>query len=74
MVTHHKREAGRQVNASTERDRYSVAYFFDPNLDAVVACLRQFRADNPAKYPPVRFVDYFVARLDANYVHAGSAS
>ena len=63
----------RVINASTERDRYSVAYFFDPNLDAVVACLPQFCAGAAANYPPVRFVDYFAARLDSNYARSGIA-
>lgn len=58
----------RVINASTRRDRYSVAFFFDPNLDAVVRCLPRFCADRPAIYAPVRFVDYYTARLDANYV------
>lgn len=57
----------RVINASTERDRYSVACFFDPNLDAEVACLARYCRDMPAKYPPVVFGDYYAARLDANY-------
>jgi len=58
----------RVINASTHRDRYSVAYFFDPNVDATVTCLPQFCRDAPAKHAPVRFIDYFTSRLDANYV------
>ena len=57
----------RVINASAERDRYSVAYFFDPSLDATVACLPRYCSDAPAKYAPVRFGDYFAGRLDANY-------
>ncbi|MCC7272707.1 MAG: isopenicillin N synthase family oxygenase [Alphaproteobacteria bacterium] len=57
----------RVVNASSERDRYSIAYFFDPALETVIECLPRFRSDRPAAYAPVRFVDYFTARLDANY-------
>ncbi|MSQ54549.1 MAG: isopenicillin N synthase family oxygenase [Betaproteobacteria bacterium] len=57
----------RVINPSQERDRYSVAYFFDPNLDARIECLERFRRDAPAKYAPVRFGEYFAGRLDANY-------
>lgn len=57
----------RVVNPSSRRDRYSVAYFFDPNLHTMIDCLPRFRVDRPARYEPVRFVDYFTTRLDANY-------
>jgi isopenicillin N synthase-like dioxygenase len=60
----------RVVNAPSRRDRYSVAYFFDPNLRTVIECLPRFRVDRPAAYEPVRFVDYFTTRLDANYARA----
>lgn len=49
------------------RDRLSIAYFFDPNLDAEVRCLPAFCRDTPPKHPPMRYGDYFAMRLDANY-------
>ncbi|BBK44413.1 2OG-Fe(II) oxygenase [Allostella vacuolata] len=57
----------RVVNASPERERYSIAYFFDPNLETVIDCLPRFCADRPVIYERVRFIDYFAARLDTNY-------
>jgi len=57
----------RVINRSPERDRYSVAMFFDPNLDATIECRPQHCRGRPAKYEPVRYGDYYCARLDANY-------
>ena len=51
----------RVVNRAA-RDRYSVPFFYDPHMDTVV------RPFHPAPaYPPVRYGDYVMARLDANY-------
>ena len=50
------------------RERYSIAFFLDPNPDAVVAALPTcVSADRPAKYPPVTGADYLRSRLDATY-------
>ncbi|ODN69960.1 isopenicillin N synthase family dioxygenase [Methylobrevis pamukkalensis] len=50
------------------RERYSVAFFLDPNPDALVACLPGCASDEtPAKYAPVTGADYLAARLDATY-------
>ena len=48
-------------------DRYSIGYFFDPDLDAEVRCLAAFCRDAPARHAPIRYGDYFAMRLDANY-------
>jgi isopenicillin N synthase-like dioxygenase len=59
----------RVINASTDRSRYSIGYFFDPNLGTEIGCLRNFAGQStPAKYPAIRYGDYFSMRLDANYV------
>ena len=50
------------------RERYSVAFFLDPNPDAEVACLPGcISADRPARYPPVKAADYLRERLVATY-------
>jgi isopenicillin N synthase-like dioxygenase len=54
----------RVVNRST-RDRYSIAYFHDPSMDAVVAPL----PGAAAQWPAVRFGDYLMERLDKNYAY-----
>ncbi|SLN75484.1 isopenicillin N synthase family dioxygenase [Oceanibacterium hippocampi] len=56
----------RVVTPAGGRDRYSIAYFFDPNLDTFIECLPAFQGGE-ARYQPIRFVDYFAERLDANY-------
>jgi isopenicillin N synthase-like dioxygenase len=63
----------RVVNRSG-RERYSIAYFFDPAMDAVIDCLPTCRApDNPPRYPPVRYGDYLLERLDKNYAYRKTA-
>ena len=62
----------RVINASAERDRYSVAMFFDPSLDAEIAPRPQHCRERPARYAPVRYGDYYTARLDANYARYDS--
>jgi isopenicillin N synthase-like dioxygenase len=50
------------------RDRYSVAFFFDPDPDAVVACLPTCCDDRrPAKYPAVAASDFLKSRLEPTY-------
>jgi isopenicillin N synthase-like dioxygenase len=50
------------------RERYSVAFFLDPNPEALVACLPTcVSAERPARYPPVEAADYLRGRLDATY-------
>lgn len=47
------------------RIRRSIAFFCDPNPDAVVAALP---GTGTSKYPPVTGADYLRSRLDATYV------
>jgi isopenicillin N synthase-like dioxygenase len=50
------------------RDRYSVAFFLDPNPEALIDCLPGCSGpDRPAKYPPILASDYLRQRLDATY-------
>ncbi len=50
------------------KERYSVAFFLDPNPDAEIACLPTcVSADRPARYPPVSGADYLRQRLDSTY-------
>lgn len=51
-------------------DRYSMPYFFDPNAGVEVACLAScVSAEHPARFKPVRYGDYLMARIDANYAY-----
>jgi isopenicillin N synthase-like dioxygenase len=52
----------------TGRERYSIAYFCDPNADAAVECLPTCTGpDRPPLYPPTTGSDYLRERLDATY-------
>ncbi|MEQ8965507.1 MAG: 2-oxoglutarate and iron-dependent oxygenase domain-containing protein [Azospirillaceae bacterium] len=49
-------------------ERYSIAFFFDPDPDARIECLETCRGpDRPARYPPTTGADYLAERLDATY-------
>lgn len=57
----------RVVNASG-LERYSIAFFLDPNPDAEVTCLAGCVSETrPRKYAPVSGADYLKSRLDASY-------
>jgi isopenicillin N synthase-like dioxygenase len=50
------------------RDRYSVAFFLDPNPDALIACLPGCSAlGQTPKYAPILAADYLTQRLLATY-------
>jgi isopenicillin N synthase-like dioxygenase len=52
------------------QDRVSIAFFLDPNPDAIVECLPGCSGpDRPSRYPPIAAADYLRQRLDATYVH-----
>ena len=51
-------------------DEVSLAFFLDPNPDALVACLPTCGTpDRPARYAPILAADYLRDRLDATYAH-----
>ncbi|WP_417672068.1 isopenicillin N synthase family dioxygenase [Roseibium sp.] len=57
----------RVVN-DTGRERYSIAFFLDPNPDATVSCMASCQSpERPAKYPPISGADYLKTKLDASY-------
>jgi isopenicillin N synthase-like dioxygenase len=52
------------------RDRYSIAFFYSPNVQAVIECLPScVSADNPARYPAAVYGDLVRAFYTANYFH-----
>jgi isopenicillin N synthase-like dioxygenase len=57
-----------RVSSPPGRDRYSIAFFFDPNPDALIACLPGCSAAGRVpKYPPILAADYLTQRLVATY-------
>jgi isopenicillin N synthase-like dioxygenase len=60
-----------KVVSPPNRDRYSVAFFLDPNPDALVACLPTCTGpDRPAKYAPVTGTAFLRSRLEPTYAAA----
>ena len=59
--------AHRVVNRSA-RERYSAAFFCEPNPDALIACIPACAGPgNPAKYPPIAFADFLRTKLEPTY-------
>jgi isopenicillin N synthase-like dioxygenase len=51
-----------------DRDRYSVAFFLDPDPDALVACVPTcVNLARPARYPPITAADFLRSRLEPTY-------
>lgn len=60
-----------KVVSPKNAERYSVAFFLDPNPDAMVACLPTcISADRPAKYAPVTGAEFLRSRLEPTYAAA----
>jgi isopenicillin N synthase-like dioxygenase len=52
------------------RDRYSIAFFYSPNPDAVIECLPSCTGpDDPPHYPPAVYRDLVLDFYNANYFH-----
>ncbi|KAL4178645.1 hypothetical protein AMTRI_Chr13g116110 [Amborella trichopoda] len=50
------------------QERYSVAFFLDPNFDCLVECLESCCSETiPARFPPIRSGDYLKKRLWLTY-------
>lgn len=56
------------------KERYSIAFFLDPNPDAEIACLPGCAtAERPAKYAPIRGDAFLLSRLVPTYEKQGLA-
>ncbi|MBO6781903.1 MAG: isopenicillin N synthase family oxygenase [Alphaproteobacteria bacterium] len=64
------RASPHRVTAATTEDRYSLAFFFNPDLDDVIepveSCCSE---DNPPKYEPFRYGDFYADYLARAYSH-----
>jgi len=68
VSTPHRVINNRRSDNAGGRDRYSLPYFFDTDMDAVIECLPTCAGPgNPPRYDPVRYGDYLMERLDKNY-------
>jgi len=62
-----------KVVSPPNKDRYSVAFFLDPNPDALVACLPTcITPDRSAKYAPITGADFLRSRLEPTYAAKAS--
>jgi isopenicillin N synthase-like dioxygenase len=51
-------------------DRYSIAFFYSPNVDAVIECVPSCTSgDDPPHYPPAVYRDLVLQFYSANYFH-----
>jgi isopenicillin N synthase-like dioxygenase len=51
-------------------DRYSIAFFYSPNVNAEIECLPScVGPDNPPRYEPAVYRDLVLAFYNANYFH-----
>lgn len=63
-----------RVVSPAGHERFSVAFFLDPNPQAEIACLPGCASpDRPARYSPIRGDDFLTARLSPTYEHSGLA-
>ena len=59
-----------RVIHTAPRERISIAFFLDPNPDAIVEALPSCAGPGrPARYPAITGADYLRERLDATYAH-----
>jgi isopenicillin N synthase-like dioxygenase len=59
-----------RVVSPSGRDRFSIAFFLDPNPDAIVECLPSCREPSVRpRYEPVRADAFLRSRLDPTYAH-----
>ena len=58
------------VRNDSGKDRYSIAFFYSPNVDATVECVPTcVSSDNPARYPRAVYRDLVLEFYNANYFH-----
>ncbi|KAK4745227.1 hypothetical protein SAY87_011539 [Trapa incisa] len=54
------------------QERYSVAFFLDPDQDCIVECIPSCYSEScPPRFPPIRSGDYLKERLRVTYGHDG---
>lgn len=63
-----KHRVGLPQGEKANRDRYSIAFFCQPDANTDIVCLPTCQSDeNPPKYPPVQSGEYLLSRLQATY-------
>ena len=66
------RSTPHRVVSPAGRERFSVAFFLDPNPEAEIACLPGCATpDRPARYAPIRGDAFLLSRLSPTYAKSG---
>ena len=61
-----------RVVSPAGKERYSIAFFLDPNPEADIACLPGCATpDRPARYQPIRGDEFLLSRLSPTYEKSG---
>ena len=64
-----------RASNTSGRERYAMPFFYDPNTDAVIECLPTcYDADNPPKYPPQTYGEFYAWFIRRNYAHQQEAA
>lgn len=64
-----------RVVSPAGQERYSIAFFLDPNPDADIACLPGCASpERPARYAPIRGDEFLLSRLSPTYEKSGLGS
>jgi isopenicillin N synthase-like dioxygenase len=64
-----------RASNNSGRERYAMPFFYDPNTDTVIRCLPTCQGpDNPPKYPPQTYGDFYAWFIAKNYAHQQDAA
>jgi isopenicillin N synthase-like dioxygenase len=65
----------RVVISQSDQDRYSIAFFYEPNRQAEVKVLEKFITnDNPCHYVPIKYGQYLQSKYDSTHTDFKSNS
>jgi isopenicillin N synthase-like dioxygenase len=68
LSNNHFRAVPHRVLNHSQHERYSIPFFFDPNMHATIAVLESCTKQNhPAQYPPIIYGEYLLNRIQGNY-------
>src|SRR6266849_2872851 len=64
-----------RASNQSARERYAMPFFYDPNTDTMIECLPTCRGpDNPPKYPPQTYGEFYAWFIAKNYAHQQDAA
>jgi len=64
-----------RASNNSGRERYAMPFFYDPNTDTMIECLPTCQGpDNPPKYPPQTYGEFYAWFIAKNYAHQQDAA